>query len=487
MTRPWHRCACSSRSWQGSSSRACTVGQQTVDAIVGVLDAHGRSVDVLHDVVWRHRGKRIAPKTLNQKRYVDAIRSSTVTFGVGPAGTGKTYLAMALAVSALVDREVARIILTRPAVEAGERLGFLPGDMLAKVDPYLRPLFDALYDMLDADRLTAYMEKGMIEVAPLAFMRGRTLNDSFIILDEAQNTTPEQMQMFLTRLGFGSKIVVTGDPTQNDLARGERSGLADVSEVLPGIPGIEFVNFGSEDVVRHKLVQRIVSAYKERAEQRDAVGEVTPASLDLTVEGADASTGSTRRALRDLAVALLDGRGRRRPVRARHRVRRRGAHARAQLPSTAGSTRSPTCSRSRSTASTSCRRGSSASSATSSSASRRPSGRPPRPASRRCAEMRTLVVHGLLHLLGHDHEIDAGEMLARQDELSAVLPRSRDARVTVRHGHVTRRAPTVAACNPFPARPRPCRSAAACGPRARRSSRGRTGRCRPSTWPTDGR
>ena len=234
-----------------------------------MLDADGRAVDVLHDVVWRHRGKRIAPKTLNQKRYVDAIRGSTVTFGVGPAGTGKTYLAMALAVSALVDREVARIILTRPAVEAGERLGFLPGDMLAKVDPYLRPLFDALYDMLDADRLTAYMEKGMIEVAPLAFMRGRTLNDSFIILDEAQNTTPEQMQMFLTRLGFGSKIVVTGDPTQNDLARGERSGLADVAEMLPGIPGIEFVNFGSEDVVRHKLVQRIVSAYKERAEQRE--------------------------------------------------------------------------------------------------------------------------------------------------------------------------------------------------------------------------
>ncbi len=253
----------------GLVAEGLPVGGQTVDAIVGVLDADGRAVDVLHDVVWRHRGKRIAPKTLNQKRYVDAIRNSTVTFGVGPAGTGKTYLAMALAVSALVDREVARIILTRPAVEAGERLGFLPGDMLAKVDPYLRPLFDALYDMLDADRLTAYMEKGMIEVAPLAFMRGRTLNDSFIILDEAQNTTPEQMQMFLTRLGFGSKIVVTGDPTQNDLARGERSGLADVSDVLPGIPGIEFVIFGSEDVVRHKLVQRIVSAYKERAEQRE--------------------------------------------------------------------------------------------------------------------------------------------------------------------------------------------------------------------------
>ncbi len=253
----------------GLVEQGLPVGQQTVDAVVGVLDAQGRAVDVLHDVVWRHRGKRIAPKTLNQKRYVDAIRGSTVTFGVGPAGTGKTYLAMALAVSALDDRSVARIILTRPAVEAGERLGFLPGDMLAKVDPYLRPLFDALYDMLDADRLAAYMEKGIIEVAPLAFMRGRTLNDSFIVLDEAQNTTPEQMQMFLTRLGFGSKIVVTGDPTQNDLARGERSGLADVVEVLPGIPGIEFVNFGSEDVVRHKLVQRIVSAYKVRSEQRE--------------------------------------------------------------------------------------------------------------------------------------------------------------------------------------------------------------------------
>ena len=195
--------------------------------------------------------------------------SSTVTFGVGPAGTGKTYLGDG-AGRLRAGRPLGRAHHPHaPAVEAGERLGFLPGDMLAKVDPYLRPLFDALYDMLDADRLAAYMEKGIIEVAPLAFMRGRTLNDSFIILDEAQNTTPEQMQMFLTRLGFGSKIVVTGDPTQNDLARGERSGLADVAEVLPGIPGIEFVNFGSEDVVRHKLVQRIVSAYKERAEQRE--------------------------------------------------------------------------------------------------------------------------------------------------------------------------------------------------------------------------
>jgi phosphate starvation-inducible PhoH-like protein len=198
---------------------------------------------------------------------VDAIRRSTVTFGIGPAGTGKTYLAMALAVAALHDREVTRIILTRPAVEAGERLGFLPGDMLAKVDPYLRPLFDALYDMLDPDRLAAYMEKGTIEVAPLAFMRGRTLNDSFIILDEAQNTSPEQMQMFLTRLGFGSKVVVTGDVTQIDLPREQASGLIQVQDILGAIDGIAFIRFGHEDVVRHKLVQRIVEAYKLHAEE----------------------------------------------------------------------------------------------------------------------------------------------------------------------------------------------------------------------------
>ena len=332
--------------------------------------------------MWRHRGKRIAPKTLNQKRYVDAIRSSTVTFGVGPAGTGKTYLAMALAVSALVDREVARIILTRPAVEAGERLGFLPGDMLAKVDPYLRPLFDALYDMLDADRLTAYMEKGMIEVAPLAFMRGRTLNDSFIILDEAQNTTPEQMQMFLTRLGFGSKIVVTGDPTQNDLARGERSGLADVSEVLPGIAGIEFVHFG----VRGRRAPQARAAHRlglqGAGRAARAVGEMTSASLDLDGRGRRAARRSTRA----------------RCARSRSRCSRPRASTgpcalgiafvgedemRRSTPSTAGSTRSPTCSPSRWTAATSCRPGSSASSATSSSATRRPRGRRPRPASRR--------------------------------------------------------------------------------------------------------
>ena len=243
------------------------IGPSTVDAVLSALDQAEDIRDVFEDVVWRHRGKKISPKTVTQKRYVDAIRSHTVTFAIGPAGTGKTYLAMALAVAALSSREVGRIILTRPAVEAGERLGFLPGDMLEKVDPYLRPLYDALYDMLDPDRMAAYMEKGTIEVAPLAFMRGRTLNDSFIILDEAQNTSPEQMQMFLTRLGFGSKVVVTGDVTQIDLPREQASGLIQVQDILGSIEGIAFIRFGHEDVVRHKLVQRIVEAYKQHAEE----------------------------------------------------------------------------------------------------------------------------------------------------------------------------------------------------------------------------
>jgi phosphate starvation-inducible PhoH-like protein len=243
------------------------IGAGTVDAVLNALDQSEDIRTIFEDVVWSHRGKKVTPKTVTQKRYVDAIRNCTVTFGIGPAGTGKTYLAIALAVAALDTRQVGRVILTRPAVEAGERLGFLPGDVLAKVDPYMRPLFDALYDMMDPEKLNAYIERGTIEVAPLAFMRGRTLNDSFIILDEAQNTSPEQMQMFLTRLGFGSRVVVTGDVTQIDLPREQASGLIQVQHILGSIDGIEFVQFGHEDVVRHKLVQRIVEAYKLHAEE----------------------------------------------------------------------------------------------------------------------------------------------------------------------------------------------------------------------------
>jgi len=241
------------------------IGPGTIQAVTGALDAHESPARILEDVVWRHRSTKVAPKSVNQKRYVDSIRRNTITFGVGPAGTGKTWLAVAMAAAALQRREVNREILTRPAVEAGERLGFLPGDLMAKIDPYLRPLFDALQDMLDAEKVAQALERGQIEVAPLAFMRGRTLNDSFIILDEAQNTTPEQMKMFLTRLGFGSKMVVTGDVTQVDLPREHQSGLVVVSEILDGIEGIEFVRFGGADVVRHKLVQRIVEAYDEHA------------------------------------------------------------------------------------------------------------------------------------------------------------------------------------------------------------------------------
>ena len=240
----------------------------TIEAISDALDRHESPSRILEDVVWRHRGSKIAPKTVNQKRYVDAIRRSTITVGIGPAGTGKSFLAVAMAVAALSRREVNRIVLTRPAVEAGERLGFLPGDVMAKVDPYLRPLFDALYDMLEPDRVNQHLERGVIEVAPLAFMRGRTLNDSFIILDEAQNTSPEQMKMFMTRLGFNSKMVVTGDITQIDLPRDERSGLVIIGDILGEVEGIEFVRFGGEDVVRHKLVQRIVAAYNEFAEKQ---------------------------------------------------------------------------------------------------------------------------------------------------------------------------------------------------------------------------
>jgi phosphate starvation-inducible PhoH-like protein len=206
--------------------------------------------------------RRVAPKTINQRRYLDAIEAQDIVFGIGPAGTGKTYLAMAQAVSFLVAKKVSRIILARPAVEAGEKLGFLPGDLQEKVNPYLRPLYDALYDMLDTERVARYLERGTIEIAPIAFMRGRTLNDSFVILDEAQNTTSEQMKMFLTRLGFGSKAVITGDITQIDLPTGRPSGLIEAMKVVNDIEGISFIYFDERDVVRHRLVQQIVKAYE---------------------------------------------------------------------------------------------------------------------------------------------------------------------------------------------------------------------------------
>jgi len=207
-------------------------------------------------------GKVIKPKTLGQRRYINAIRDNDVVFGIGPAGTGKTYLAMAMAVTAFKNKEVNRIILTRPAVEAGESLGFLPGDLQDKVDPYLRPLYDALFDILGADTYLKYMERGLIEVAPLAYMRGRTLDSAYVILDEAQNTTSEQMKMFLTRLGFGSKAIITGDITQIDLPKGKSSGLKKVTTILEGIKGIEFIYLNKKDVVRHQLVQRIIEAYE---------------------------------------------------------------------------------------------------------------------------------------------------------------------------------------------------------------------------------
>ncbi|HEX6843687.1 MAG TPA: PhoH family protein [Actinomycetota bacterium] len=227
-----------------------------------------RPSEVLGDRLLSGRGKKIAPKTLGQKRYVDAIRNNTVTFAIGPAGTGKTYLAVAIAVRALQDHQVSRLILTRPAVEAGERLGFLPGTLYEKIDPYMRPLYDALYEMTGPDTLPRLMERGVIEVAPLAFMRGRTLNDAFIILDEAQNTTPEQMKMFLTRLGFGSKAVINGDSTQVDLPTGQHSGLHVVEEILQEIAGISFVHLDGKDVVRHEIVQHIVEAYGRFGQQR---------------------------------------------------------------------------------------------------------------------------------------------------------------------------------------------------------------------------
>jgi phosphate starvation-inducible PhoH-like protein len=225
--------------------------------------------DIFLDAIYiSSRKKVVTPKSIAQKRYIDAIRKYDLVIGIGPAGTGKTYLAMAMAVASLMKQEVERIVLTRPAVEAGEKLGFLPGDIAEKVNPYLRPLYDALHDMMDFDRASKLVEKGVIEVAPLAFMRGRTLNDSFVILDEAQNTGPEQMKMFLTRLGFSSKAVITGDITQIDLPENKVSGLIEVQGILKGIEGIEFVYFSERDVVRHPLVQDIIKAYERTEEKR---------------------------------------------------------------------------------------------------------------------------------------------------------------------------------------------------------------------------
>ena len=225
-------------------------------------------------ICYTMRGKPIRSKTLGQKRYIDAIRHNDIVFGIGPAGTGKTYLAMAMAITAFKNGEVDRLILTRPAVEAGEKLGFLPGDLQDKVDPYLRPLYDALFEIMGAEAFEKNMEKGLIEVAPLAYMRGRTLENAYIILDEAQNTTPEQMKMFLTRFGQGSKIVVTGDITQIDLPGGKRSGLKEVRRILRGIPDIAFIEFSQDDVVRHRLVQRIIEAYDRNDKAREKKQEL---------------------------------------------------------------------------------------------------------------------------------------------------------------------------------------------------------------------
>ena len=251
--------------------RGQAIDQATVRQAIRMIrsGSEERPSEVLSETLITHRGRAIRPKTLGQKRYLDAIKANTVVFGIGPAGTGKTYLAMGAAVQALRAKQVNRLILTRPAVEAGERLGFLPGTLHEKIDPYLKPLWDALRDMMEAEELIAHVDRGTIEVAPLAYMRGRTLNDAFIVLDEAQNTTAEQMKMFLTRIGFNSKAVVTGDISQVDLPSGKRSGLRVVRDILDGIEGVAFAHLGAGDVVRHHIVQRIVEAYEAYDEAND--------------------------------------------------------------------------------------------------------------------------------------------------------------------------------------------------------------------------
>ena len=256
----------------GLLERGHQLDDRTIDRSIAMVRSDERPTEVLtHQVLRGAKGRNVRPKTAGQKRYVDAIRDNTITFGIGPAGTGKSWLAVAMAVQALQSKQVRRIILTRPAVEAGERLGFLPGDLMAKIDPYLRPLYDALYDMVDPVGAAKLIDNGTIEVAPLAFMRGRTLNDSFIILDEAQNTTPEQMKMFLTRIGFGSKVVVTGDATQVDVADG-RSGVKGLQRVIGDVDGLAFVHLTAADVVRHQIVADIVAAYERDDESQPRAG-----------------------------------------------------------------------------------------------------------------------------------------------------------------------------------------------------------------------
>ena len=264
------------RQLYGLLEKGYPVYASDVDYAIRILsgDARAKLQDIFLDTIYISAHKRtITPKSIAQKAYIDAIRRYDIVFGIGPAGTGKTYLAMAMAVAELMKNNYVRIILTRPAVEAGEKLGFLPGDLAEKVNPYLRPLYDALHDMVDFDRAHKLVERGTIEVAPLAFMRGRTLNDSFVILDEAQNTTPEQMKMFLTRLGYGSKAVITGDATQVDLPAGKPSGLKEASRILKGVHGIRFVTFTEKDGARHHLVQEIISAY-ERDENQSRAGDL---------------------------------------------------------------------------------------------------------------------------------------------------------------------------------------------------------------------
>ena len=419
------------------------------------VNSSGKPSEVYGDIVWTHRGRQVGPRTVNQKLYVDAIRKNTITFGIGPAGTGKTYLATAMAVAAFFGKQVGRIILTRPAVEAGESLGFLPGTVSEKVDPYFRPLFDALYDMIDGEKLAALIEKGEIEVAPLAFMRGRTLNDSFIILDEAQNTSPEQMKMFLTRLGFGSKMVVTGDVTQIDLPHSRTSGLVTVPEVLEEIDDISIVQFDGHDVVRHKLVQRIVNAYKAHDDevgaaraQRSSPSGPAPGGVEL-VNVVEVVNG-TRTAIDEELVARLVarvledegvrgaevavtfvGERRMRDLNREHRGKDEVTDVlsfpledwEAGDPTTDGATEAVVI------ASPAPDLGEVAEAVIAGTAGpplllgdivicarraleqARGDDLPP------SFEMAVLLAHGTLHLLGHDHETDAGQMALRQAEV----------------------------------------------------------------------